>query len=160
MDRRPSTPAGPSRLSRPTSRFASVGASDYLFRALRNLVENALRHTPEGTTVSIVVANPPAISVIDRGPGVPLDQRHAIFRRFWQGDRDQNNGGAGLGMDIAARTVVAHGGIISVDDAPNGGAIFTMQFEALSRSRRGSHAARASGRYDLDPLMIVIFWRL
>ena len=73
------------------------GASDYLFRALRNIVENALRYTPEGTTVSIVVANPPAISVIDRGPGVPADQRNAIFRRFWQGDRGANKGGAGLG---------------------------------------------------------------
>jgi signal transduction histidine kinase len=107
------------------------GASDYLVRALRNLVETALRYTPEGTTVSIVVANPPSISVIDQGPGVRPDQRHAIFRRFWQADRDHNKGGAGLGMDIAARTVVAHGGIISVDDAPHGGAIFTMQFEPL-----------------------------
>jgi len=110
------------------------GASDYLFRALRNIVENALRHTPEGTTVSIVVANPPAISVIDRGPGVPQDQRHDIFRRFWQGDRGSSSGSAGLGMDIAARTVVAHGGMMSVEDAPNGGAKFTMHFESLSAS--------------------------
>jgi signal transduction histidine kinase len=58
------------------------------------------------------------------------DQRHAIFRRFWQGGRDQK-GGAGLGLDIAARTVIAHGGVISVDDAPEGGAIFTMQFETI-----------------------------
>ena len=108
------------------------GASDYLFRALRNIVENALRYTPEGTTVSIVVANPPAISVIDRGPGVPTDQRNAIFRRFWQGDRGATKGGAGLGMDIAARTVVAHGGSMSVEDAPDGGAVFTMHFEPLS----------------------------
>jgi signal transduction histidine kinase len=118
-----------------------LGASDYLFRALRNIVENALRHTPEGTTVSIVVTNPPAVSVIDQGPGVPLDQRHAIFRRFWQGGRDQNKGGAGLGLDIAARTVVAHGGIISVDDAPNGGAMFTMQFASLQASSSGVSSA-------------------
>ncbi len=110
------------------------GASDYLFRALRNIVENALRYAPEGTTVSIVVANPPAISVIDRGPGVPPEQRQAIFRRFWQGDRGPNEGGAGLGMDIAARTVIAHGGIMSVEDAPEGGAMFTMHFEALAAS--------------------------
>jgi signal transduction histidine kinase len=99
---------------------------------LRNIVENALRYTPEGTTVSIVVANPPAISVIDRGPGVSPDQRNAIFRRFWQGDRGANKGGVGLGMDIAARTVVAHGGTMSVEDAPDGGAMFTMHFEPLS----------------------------
>ena len=107
------------------------GARDYLFRALRNIVENALRHTPEGTTVSIVVeAEPPSLNVIDRGPGVRADQRHAIFGRFWQEGRDQT-GGAGLGLDIAARTVVAHGGIISVGDAPEGGAVFTMQFDNI-----------------------------
>ncbi len=116
------------------------GAGDYLFRALRNIVENALRHTPVGTTVSIVVANPASISVIDRGPGVRPDQKHAIFGRFWQGGRDHTTGGAGLGLDIAARTVVAHGGFISVDDAPDGGAIFTMQFESLQAAARGTHS--------------------
>lgn len=111
------------------------GARDYLFRALRNIVENALRHTPEGTTVSIVVeADPPSLKVIDHGPGVRPDQRTEIFRRFWQGGRDQN-GGAGLGLDIAARTVVAHGGAISVGEAPEGGAIFTMEFQALAEAR-------------------------
>ena len=119
------------------------GASDYLFRALRNIVENALRYTPEGTTVSIVVANPPAISVIDQGPGVPPEQRHAIFRRFWQGDRGPNKGGAGLGMDIAARTVVAHGGIMSVEDAPNGGTMFTMHVRIAILVRGSSGVARA-----------------
>jgi signal transduction histidine kinase len=107
------------------------GARDYLFRALRNIVENALRHTPLGTTVSIIVAvDPPSLKVIDHGPGVQPDQRNEIFRRFWQGGRDQN-GGAGLGLDIAARTVVAHGGAISVSDAPEGGAIFTMEFQSI-----------------------------
>jgi signal transduction histidine kinase len=111
------------------------GARDYLFRALRNIVENALRHTPEGTTVSIMVeADPPSLKVVDRGPGVHADQRHAIFRRFWQGGRDQK-GGAGLGLDIAARTVVAHGGAISVSDAPEGGAVFTMQFQTLAEGK-------------------------
>jgi signal transduction histidine kinase len=115
------------------------GERDYLFRALRNLVENALKHTKEWTTVSIVVAaNPPSIKVIDHGPGVRQDQRHAIFRRFWQGGRDQK-GGAGLGLDIATRTVVAHGGTISVDDAPEGGAVFTMQFESFSAQTAEIH---------------------
>src|SRR6185437_3999139 len=108
------------------------GAGDYLFRALRNIVENALRYTPQGTTVSIVVADdPPSLKVIDHGPGVRPNQRNEIFRRFWQGERDQK-GGAGLGLDIAARTVVAHGGVISVSEAPEGGAIFTMEFQTIS----------------------------
>jgi signal transduction histidine kinase len=105
-----------------------------LFRALRNFVENALRHTPQGTTVSIVVEDgPPSLKVIDHGPGVRPDQRNEIFRRFWQGGRDQK-GGAGLGLDIAARTVIAHGGAISVSDAPEGGAIFTMEFQTISEA--------------------------
>ena len=72
--------------------------------------------------------------MIDHGPGV-RPQRHAIFRRFWQGGREANKGGAGLGLDIAARTVVAHGGVISVEEAPEGGAVFTMQFEIAARGR-------------------------
>jgi signal transduction histidine kinase len=103
------------------------GAADFLFRALRNLVENAINHTPEGTTVKIIVDDPPVVRVVDRGPGVPQGEREAIFQRFWQGRRDQG-GGAGLGMDIAARTVLAHGGTISVEDADEGGAVFNMRF--------------------------------
>ena len=117
------------------------GASDYLFRALRNIVENALRYTPEGTTVSIVVVNPPAIRVIDRGPGVPASQRHAIFRRFWQGDREANKGGAGLGMDIAARTVVAHGGVMFGGGCPRGG--HRTSRCSWSRAPRGDPLASA-----------------
>jgi signal transduction histidine kinase len=103
------------------------GAADFLFRALRNLVENAINHTPKGTAVKIIVDDPPAVRVVDQGPGVPPSEREAIFKRFWQGRRDRG-GGAGLGMDIAARTVVAHGGSISVEDATEGGAVFFMRF--------------------------------
>ena len=94
-------------------------------------MENALRHTPEGTTVSIVVQptrRPSASSITG-----PACGRIKGMRSFAASGRAAaiKQGGAGLGLDIAARTVVAHGGIISVDDAPDGGAIFTMQFEAL-----------------------------
>jgi len=103
------------------------GAANFLFGALRNLVENAINHTPEGTTVKIIVDDPPRIQVVDQGPGVPQSERESIFQRFWQGRRDRG-GGAGLGMDIAARTVLAHGGAISVEDGAGGGAVFNMRF--------------------------------
>ncbi len=115
------------------------GAADFLFRALRNLVENAINHTPEGTTVKIIVDDPPVVRVVDQGPGVPEGERESIFQRFWQGRRDRG-GGAGLGMDIAARTVLAHGGSISVEDAAEGGAVFFMRFP---RYATASNAARA-----------------
>lgn len=101
------------------------GDGDSLFRAVRNLAENALAHTPAGTTVSIAVDPRPSISVSDHGPGIPPEQRDAIFQRYWQGNRDRS-GGIGLGLAIVARTVKAHGGSIDVADAPGGGAVVTI----------------------------------
>jgi signal transduction histidine kinase len=107
------------------------GAADFLFRALRNLVENALNHTSPETTVTIAVAEPPSISVIDHGPGIAPERRKQIFERFWRGDQagDQGGGhGVGLGLAIVARTVAAHGATIDIADAPGGGAQITIHF--------------------------------
>jgi len=107
------------------------GVHDVLFRALRNLVENAVEHTPLGTAVLISVREPAAILVEDRGPGVPEEQRQAIFERFWQARRDRKSGGkggVGLGMAIAARTMKEHGGQVSIEDRDGGGARFILQF--------------------------------
>lgn len=104
-------------------------AKHYVCQALRNIVENAIKHTPEGTIVSIKVSLPGSVSVTDRGPGVPVEHREAIFKRFWQGS-DPGHRGAGLGLDIAARTAAAYGGTISVDNTSRGGAVFTMRFPA------------------------------
>lgn len=103
------------------------GCHDMLACAVRNLVENAIRFTAPATPVTIVVSYPPALEVRDHGPGVKVEERERIFKRFWQGGRDRG-GGAGLGLDIVARTVAALGGSISVDDAPGGGAVFTLRF--------------------------------
>ncbi|CAO3418960.1 sensor histidine kinase [Azospirillum endophyticum] len=113
------------------------GARDPLFRALRNLVENAVCHAPAGSTVSVELAvsaaGEPLLRVIDRGPGIPPALRARVFERFWQGGRDrgggaEGTGGAGLGLSIVARTMAAHGGGIAVDDTPGGGATFTLRF--------------------------------
>jgi signal transduction histidine kinase len=101
------------------------GNAAMLFQAVRNLVENAIEHTPTGTTVEIVVESDAKVRVIDEGPGIPLSERELIFHRFWRRDRTRT-GGAGLGLSIVARIAEAHGGSIQVDDAPRGGAIFTL----------------------------------
>ena len=103
------------------------GSYDFLFRMLRNLVENGVAHTASGTAVYIGVLNPPALVVADCGPGIPKDQRQAIFERFWQGSRDRGSG-AGLGMAIISRTVAAHGGKIEIGDRRGGGALFRVTF--------------------------------
>ena len=131
------------------------GAHDPLFRALRNLVENAVCHAPADSTVSIEVAvsatGEPLLRVIDRGPGIPPALRSRVFERFWQGGRDQttertDSGGAGLGLSIVARTMAAHGGSVAVADTPGGGTTFTLRFPLqLRRTDAATAKADAAG---------------
>ncbi len=111
------------------------GSYDFLFRALRNLVENGVAHTPHGTSVYIGVLDPAILLVADCGPGIPVGEREVIFERFWQGGRDRSAGGAGLGMTIIARTVAAHGGRIEVGERRGGGALFKLTFPPFGAKR-------------------------
>jgi signal transduction histidine kinase len=103
------------------------GSAEALTHALRNLVENAIQYTPPGGAIEIALADGPVVRVSDTGPGVPADQRVAIFRRFWRADQ-RRQGGAGLGLAIVARTMAAHGGTVEVNDRPGGGAVFELRF--------------------------------
>jgi len=102
------------------------GNRDALYQALRNLVENALKYTPAGTEVEIELDPSGGVTVSDRGPGIPEDQRMLLFQRFWRADRRQS-GGAGLGLAITHRIAAAHAGQLLVDDNPGGGARFTLR---------------------------------
>jgi len=98
--------------------------------ALGNLIENAIQHTPRGTSVRIRVTSRGAIEVVDSGPGIPAAQRAAVFERFWRGDR--NTSGAGLGLAIVERIMKALHGSVSVGDAPGRGAVFRLAFPAAA----------------------------
>ncbi len=99
--------------------------------AVRNLIENALHHSPVGATVRIrVTAGPPAIEVIDSGAGVPAELREKIFHRFWQGERSER--GAGLGLAIVRQIMLALNGSVSVSEAPGGGPNFVLRFPAYN----------------------------
>ncbi len=102
------------------------GNSDTLFQAIRNLAENAIAHTPEGTAVELYVGTSGIVEVLDAGPGVPEDARQLIFRRFWRADR-RRAGGGGLGLSIVSRIVEAHGGSVSIADRRSGGAVFSVR---------------------------------
>ncbi len=91
---------------------------------LANLVTNAAQHSPEGSTITVAArrAGPSVlVEVRDEGSGVPPAQREQIFHLL---DRRAGSGRAGLGLAIASAFVAAHGGRISVADAPGGGAAF------------------------------------
>lgn len=101
---------------------------DKLEQVLSNLLDNAIRHgagdieigiSPAGTGVAVVVR--------DHGGGIAPDVRNLVFRRFWRAGR---RGGTGLGLYIVKGLAEAHGGSVSVDDAPGGGALFRVAFPA------------------------------
>ncbi|MCC6874695.1 MAG: HAMP domain-containing protein [Sandaracinaceae bacterium] len=111
-----------------TSLRSVRGRAEELERALLNLVENALRFSPEGAPVTIRVAASPSevsIAVIDRGPGVPKELERKIFDRFFTTDADRN--GTGLGLAIVQSVARAHGGAVELASQPGRGACFTLR---------------------------------
>jgi two-component system sensor histidine kinase BaeS len=103
-----------------------VGDGDRILQIVANLLDNAVRWTPEGGAVTVGVsggqASAVSIAVVDSGPGVPEAKRDQVFRPFYSEDAR----GTGLGLAIAAELAAAMGGRIRVDDAPDGGARFTV----------------------------------
>lgn len=102
-------------------------------QVLGNLIENALRHTPPGGTVTLGAGRQGAavrFSVRDSGSGVPADRRQAIFERGEQAGPGGAPGAAGLGLFIARGIIAAHGGRIWCDDA-DGGAAFRFEVPAV-----------------------------
>ncbi len=97
--------------------------------AVRNLVENALRASPVGGTVTIRVDTDGTVLVEDQGPGVPDSQKTAIFERLWRGDRAREDG-AGIGLALVRKIARLHDGDVAVEDQPGGGARFILWLRA------------------------------
>ena len=114
------------QLTSPVPQIRVTGQRAYLFRALHNVIENGLHHTPPGTAVLIGVRLPESVTVTDFGPGIPDELRERIFQKFWQGWKDRASGGAGLGMHIVGRTMAAMDGRVVIENAPHGGAAVTF----------------------------------
>ncbi len=100
-------------------------------RAISNLIDNAIRHTPEGGAVSIVPTNGDtayvSVAVKDTGKGIPEEDVARIFDRFYRVEKSRtpsNEGGAGLGLAIAKRIFELHGSTLSVQSALNKGTTF------------------------------------
>ncbi|WP_147263114.1 cell wall metabolism sensor histidine kinase WalK [Geodermatophilus sp. TF02-6] len=107
-------------------------------RAVSNLVGNALRHTPDGGTVTVnVQATGPAsaeVVVRDTGPGVPPDRLAGLFDRFSRvDDARHERGGAGLGLAIVAAVAAAHGGWATAANDPSGGLVVTLGLGATDQ---------------------------
>jgi len=99
---------------------------DKVTQVVTNLVENAVRHGEGEVAVSVVTdrSDPAyvAITVTDEGDGIPVELRQRVFTKFWTAS---SGGGSGLGLYIVNGLVRAHGGVVSIDDRPGGGAAVT-----------------------------------
>jgi signal transduction histidine kinase len=103
------------------------GNPEMLGRAIRNLAENAIKHTGPGTTVEFVVEENGTVSILDEGPGVAEDERKLIFQRFWRRDRSKA-GSTGLGLSIVQRIAELHSARITVENRHPTGARFSIKF--------------------------------
>jgi two-component system phosphate regulon sensor histidine kinase PhoR len=96
---------------------------------LSNLLSNALKYTSAGGTVKVTLGEDGPFAVFhvtDTGAGIPAADLPKIFERFYRGAREQDGGGAGLGLAIAREVVEAHGGRISVESVEGRGSTFTF----------------------------------
>jgi signal transduction histidine kinase len=108
-----------------------------LEQILLNLVENALRHTPEGGKITIATAearNGVGLTVADTGTGIAPEHLPRIFERFYRADsgRSREAGGTGLGLAIVKHLVEAHGGSVSADSVVGSGTTIRIFFPEVA----------------------------
>ena len=112
---------------------------------IRNLLSNALRHTPTGGEVVVAVTPVSAgarLEVRDNGEGIPASAAPHVFDRFYRVDdaRDRARGGAGLGLSIVQAIALVHGGRASLRSAPGAGTKVTVDFSDAGRPADGRSA--------------------
>ncbi|PWT97207.1 MAG: hypothetical protein C5B53_08325 [Candidatus Melainabacteria bacterium] len=101
-----------------------------LKKLLNNLLDNALRYTPAGGSITVegqAIGNQIAIKVVDTGCGIDLDDPEVLFQRFWQGEAGKNyTAVTGLGLYLCRQIVTAHNGRISLKSRPKKGTTFSI----------------------------------
>jgi signal transduction histidine kinase len=115
--------------------LAVAGDEDALRQLILILLDNATRHARSAVSITLRhEAGWARLMVADDGPGVPVEERELIFRRFYKGDRSRADGGAGLGLAIARWVADQHKGRIISGAGPDGGAAFFVDIKLLSPS--------------------------
>jgi two-component system sensor histidine kinase VicK len=118
-------------LAESTTPIYVEGDADRLAQVLDNLLDNAIRYSPQGATITVEVrqkGDECQCSLHDCGPGIPEKDLTFIFERFYRVDasRNRQTGGVGLGLAIARALILAHGGQITAESTPGNGT--TLRF--------------------------------
>ena len=106
-----------------------------LLQIARNLLDNAIKFSPEGSPVVLEAVGGlerAGFDVSDRGPGISRTAREKIFQRFYQVDRSRSKSrpGTGLGLAIVKHLLQLHGGTVDVESGPAGGSVFRVRLRA------------------------------
>lgn len=115
------------------------GDPDLLMTAFRNLIDNAIRYSPEGTRVGVGLRSRDGlaqVSVTDQGLGITPEEQERIFERFYRIDaaRSRQTGGTGLGLSIVKHVVANHGGEVTVWSQAGQGSTFTVRLPEMEAS--------------------------
>lgn len=116
-------------------------------QVLTNLIENAVKFSPGNSPIEISAVGSPTcvrVTVADRGPGIPKDERKRVFQPFEKGNGDGS--GTGLGLAIANAVVIAHGGRMWAQDRPGGGAALTFELPVDELSPEEKKSGNSSPR--------------
>jgi len=121
--------------------------ADKIKQVLRNLLNNAIRFSPKGGIINIVICsseNSVRVSVCDRGPGIPQNELEAVFDKFVQSSKTKTGaGGTGLGLAICQEIIAAHRGRIWAENRPEGGAVFSFEIQLHLRCAQKSSEIRS-----------------
>ncbi len=115
-----------------------TGDRNKTHQVIKNLLVNALRHTPSGGAVHTRCLKTPdslILEVEDTGPGIPENLRERVFDRFFKADHSRNSAGSGLGLSISKALIENQGGIISAHEGSRGGALFRISFPRRDENR-------------------------
>ena len=99
------------------------GDRDMLFQAVANLLDNAIKHTPDAGRIEISLApadGGASITVEDDGPGIPAEEREKVKERFYRLDRSRSTPGSGLGLSLVSAVAARHGGELRLEDGEPG----------------------------------------
>ncbi len=127
-----------------------VGDRDTLRRALANLLANAVRLSPRGSTIQLAAGQEDGwvwMAVEDEGPGIPPEQRDLVFQRFWRGDeaKARREGRSGLGLTIVRQIAEAHRGTVRLLPSPKGGSTFVVWLPASAADGSAPPSADHAG---------------
>lgn len=121
-----------------------VGEPDSLERAITNLLDNAVKFSPPGGTVTVRLIGD-RLRISDEGPGVAEADLPHVFDRFYRSDQARNTPGSGLGLSIVAQTIKAHGGWVKAGRSETGGAEFTIRLPGSSTPPEGAESGDDEG---------------